>query len=172
MPPGFHNPFAERRRTTDQGAPDLFGEPDITIGMATEFLKACDNWQLPLFSLYIFYGLRASEPCWLFQESLEENWLKVACDPQLGYTTKGRRDKRLPLIPPVVQMLEIHRQQNHVGLLFQRRSVSTGVDHPTVADHFLDRLLTIIALEISEVITGVILDLGEHQEEIGMPACR
>ncbi len=128
VPSGFQNPFAERRRTTDQPAEDLFGEPDITIDMAAEFLKACDAWQLPLFSLHIFYGLRASEPCWLFQESLDDDWLKVVCDSRLGYTTKGRRDKRLPLIGPITRLLKNQQHQSQGGLLFQRRTVSEGVE--------------------------------------------
>ena len=50
MPTGFRNPFAGKRRRTSDVARDLFGEPDVTITMAAEFLAACDAFQLPLFT--------------------------------------------------------------------------------------------------------------------------
>ena len=121
LPPQFTNPFAVRFRDTDETSSDLFGDPDISLAMAADFVRACDAWQLPLFCMYIFYGLRAAEPCWLFAESISYDWLRVECDRQLGYTTKGRRDKRLPMIEPVRRALAIAACPRSEGLLFQRR---------------------------------------------------
>jgi len=118
---GFQNPFLERRRVSTKAVPDMFGEPDITVSMAVDFMNPCDAWQLPLFALYVFYGLRASEPCWLFRESIQDGWLKVSCDHELGYFTKGRRDKRLPLIEPLHELLTT--RQTDEGILFQHRAV-------------------------------------------------
>lgn len=124
MPAGFRNPFKGRRVETSKSAPDLFGEPDITIPMAVEFLELCDEFQLSLFSLFILCGLRASEPCFLMRENLTENgWLKVISLPKLGYTTKGRRDKRFPLPESVRSLLGPSPQGCDRGLLFHRRSV-------------------------------------------------
>ncbi len=131
MPAGFRNPFLGKMRQTDAVANDLFGDPDITISMAVDFLSLCDSHQLPLFSLLVFYGLRASEPCFLFRENLtDNNWLKVVCIPQIGYTTKGRRDKRLPLVEPVRAILNFNSENKDRGLLFQRRSVTEGTENP------------------------------------------
>ena len=65
---GFANPFENTRRRTDRVSIDLFGEPDITVGMAAAFLKECDSFQLPIFSLLVFFGLRPSELTFAFRE--------------------------------------------------------------------------------------------------------
>ncbi len=141
MPTGFRNPFLGKMRQTDSVTPDLFGDPDITISMAVDFLSRCDSSQLSLFTLLIFYGLRASEPCFLFRENLtQDGWLKVVCLPQLGYTTKGRRDKRLPLVEPLKALLDFDSEDNHTGLLFQRRIIANDKDQPCLANASLDQL--------------------------------
>jgi hypothetical protein len=90
--------------------------------MAVGLLRACDDYQLRLFATLIFYGLRAAEPTYLFGEHLDDQWLRVPCIPELGYTTKGKRDKRLPLFEPLKTMLGRAKP----GLLFVRRAVAEG----------------------------------------------
>ena len=46
----------------------------------------------------LLFGLRATEPCYLFVEHLDNQWLRVPCLPELSYYTKGRRGKRSPLL--------------------------------------------------------------------------
>ncbi len=121
LPSDFRNPFLGHRRRTMSGARDLFGEPDVTVEMAVELLAACDRFQLPLFALLICYGLRAAEPCFLFREFLDEDWLRVPCLPEINYVPKGRRDKRLPIIDPVARLLK--STESSTGLLFVRRNV-------------------------------------------------
>lgn len=126
MPVGFRNPFKGRRVNTRESAPDLFGEPDITIAMAAEFLESCDEFLFPLFSLYILCGLRASEPCYLMWENItNDGWFKVISLPNLGYTTKGRRDKRFPLLACLRSLLDGWSGQRHRGLLFRHRNLET-----------------------------------------------
>lgn len=120
---GFSNPFACLGRKTDTVHDDLFGEPDITREMAAEFLNVCDEYQLPIFAVLVFYGLRPSELCFAFREDLNNDWLRIACRPEIGYHTKGRRDKRLPLTGPIRTLLSC--ESNH-GLLFVRRTVADG----------------------------------------------
>ena len=124
LPPECSNTFHKNRdeRSGDSGT-GLLGEPDITVGMAADFLKACDLYQLPMFALLICYGLRAGEPCMLFHEHIEDGWLKVVCVEKLEYTTKGKRDKWLPLVPVIEKSLGIHGMSDHdaVGLLLRRR---------------------------------------------------
>src|SRR6185295_9627704 len=76
LPVEFRNPFKGAARAGKVQV-DMFGEPDITVSMAERFLSACDSFQLPLFALLVLYGLRASEPCFLFREYLSDDWLKV-----------------------------------------------------------------------------------------------
>lgn len=121
LPEGFHNPFLRTKGNPRVPIADLAGEPDITTAMAVDFLAACDSYQLPLFALLIFYGLRAAEPCFLFREYLEGDWLKVPCNPELCYLSKGRRDKRFPLIPCVQSLLQT--SPSGKGLLFRRRNL-------------------------------------------------
>jgi hypothetical protein len=121
LPEGFINPFAGKYRDTEVVSEDLLGDPDITLNMAVDFLRECDVWQLPLFCMYIFYGLRVSEPCWLFTDSISDDWIKIECDKSIGYVTKGRRGKRLPLVAPVKRALELAACLSNNGLLFQRR---------------------------------------------------
>jgi len=141
MPGGFRNPFLGKVRQSTTVKPDLFGDPDITISMAVQLLSECDRYQLPIFAFLVFYGLRASEPCFLFHENLTtDGWLKVSCLPQIGYTTKGRRDKRLPLLDPLKSILGYTLKQRHAGLLFQRRAVFEGREKPYLVDASLEQL--------------------------------
>jgi hypothetical protein len=83
LPDGFRNPFlgsgGGRRIVSDP-----FGDPDITVNMAAELLRACDAYQFRLFTPILFYGLRAAEPAFLFHEYLREQWLLVPCNPILS----------------------------------------------------------------------------------------
>lgn len=139
IPDGFRNPFRGQRRRDDV-APDPFGEPDITVEMAAKFLSVCDAFQLRLFSVLVFYGLRASEPCFLFRQHCVDDWLSVACNPLLGYLTKGRRDKRFPLLPCVNTLLTQNSSAQPEGLLFVRRPVHAGQENPPLLGKSLEAL--------------------------------
>lgn len=119
LPEGFRNPFDRADRPIRRVAHDLFGEPDVTVSMAVDFIRACDAVQLPLFATLTLCGLRAAEPVYLFREHVEEPWLRVNCLPELDYLTKGQRDKRFPLAEPLGSLLRSGEGQ---GLLFTRRS--------------------------------------------------
>lgn len=121
LPEGFRNPFDRAERPQRKAARDPFGEPDITVPMAREFIGACDAYQLPLFATLILYGLRAAEPLLVFREHLDDQWLKIHCLPELDYLTKGQRDKRFPLVPPLSDVLNKHIGDRD-GLVFTRRS--------------------------------------------------
>src|SRR5262249_17930538 len=74
----------------------------------------------------LFFGLRAREPCFLFRECLEERWLRVPCLPDLGYRTKGGRDKRFPLLDGLQPLWDLLRAGGGHGLLYLRRRVLAG----------------------------------------------
>ncbi|MBR9804549.1 hypothetical protein GYB59_23905 [bacterium] len=128
LPMEFRNPFQANITTRkDRRAQDLFGDPDVTIEMASNFLQRCDEYQLRLFSPIILFGLRASEPCFVFREDLDAEWLRVIGRPELGYDTKGLRDKRLPLSLELHELLTAHRVEDSC-LLLTRRSVFEGTE--------------------------------------------
>ena len=130
MPAGFRNPFLMHARNRRLPTGDPLGEPDITMTMATQFLEACDAYQLTLFAPFVVFGLRASEPCFVFAEHLEDGWLRVPCLPELGYETKGRRDKRFPLVGCLAELYGGRIAAGRQGVLFHRRSVAEGRERP------------------------------------------
>jgi len=137
LPDGFRSPFLHRSGQRRTVARDLAGEPDITVSMAVDFLMACDAHRLRLFAPVILYGLRAAEPCFLFGEHAQDGWLKVQCVDGLAYQTKGRRDKRFPLLP----CLDALKQKYPVkGLCFLRRPVAEGAEIAALAGSSLAHL--------------------------------
>lgn len=126
LPAAFRNPFLRRYGQRAKVPPDQFGEPDVTLPMAVDFLHACDLFQLRLFAPMFLWGLRAAEPGFIFREEIDDNWVKVRCVGEIGYLTKGRRDKRFPLIPAVRELLRPTMEESSQGLLYVRRNVLAG----------------------------------------------
>jgi hypothetical protein len=126
LPAGFRSPFQRRAGGRPVLVGDPLQEPDITVDMAVAFVGACDRYQLPLFVPLLFFGLRASEPCFLFREYLDGGWLRVPCNTELEYRTKGRRDKRFPLVESLQPFWDCLRAGPGHGLLYLRRRVLEG----------------------------------------------
>lgn len=131
LPEGFHNPFQHRDARRQTASANVLGEPDITVEMAVDFVAACDAYQLRLFAPVILCGLRAAEPCFIFREHVADGWLRVACLPELSYTTKGRRDKQFPLSDELSRLLLAGVEPGQGGLLYLRRHVAEGREQPT-----------------------------------------
>jgi hypothetical protein len=140
LPDGFRNPF--RRTGEARPAPqgDPLAAPDITLPMAVDLVRACDGYQLRLFAPLLLFGLRAAEPCFLFREYLDDAWLRVPCNPELEYRTKGRRDKRFPLIEDLAPLWCALREGAGEGLLYQRRCVVRGGEEAPWRDASLAEL--------------------------------
>lgn len=134
---GFRNPFRGQLRRSETVHADLFGEPDITVDMAAECLRNCDDYQLPIFAVLIFYGLRPSELSFAFREDLSDEWLGIICRPELAYFTKGRRDKRLPMLQQIGTLLQSEQLQ---GLVFRNRLTSRSQITPTLLRYSADQL--------------------------------
>lgn len=126
LPSGFRNPFLRRGEPRTDFTGDPLAEPDVSLPMALDLMKACDRFQLLLFAPLLLFGLRAAEPCYLFHEYFEGNWLKVPCNPDLVYRTKGRRDKRFPLIEDLRPLWNALQETGGSGLLYLRRTVLEG----------------------------------------------
>lgn len=121
LPAEFRRPFQRATGAMRRPTIDPTREPPITIEMAIKFVGACDEFQLRLFLPLILFGLRASEPMWLFREDVEQGWLNVRSHPGLDYQTKGRRDKRIPLLVTCADLWEFWLQNNSAGLVLRRR---------------------------------------------------
>ncbi len=138
LPSDLGNPFVRsvvgRGRATD----DMVREPDITVDMAADFLRACDDYQLRLFAPIVRFGLRPTELVFMFREMLEADWLTVRSIPALDYSTKGRRDKRLPLPRPWSELIDVGGDQK--GLVYVRRRARMGQEHPPLLGAGLDDL--------------------------------
>jgi hypothetical protein len=141
LPDTFRNPFRRPKNSRDVFKGDPLAEPDITLGMAADFVKACDLFQLRIFVPLGLFGLRAAEPCLLFREHLEPSSLRVCCIPELLYFTKGRRDRRLPLVEELGPFWEWLAGTCGPGLLYLRRSVVEGQGRVALTDASLADLV-------------------------------
>ncbi len=124
LPEGFRNPFLRSGSRTPVLKGDPLAAPDVTLPMAVELVRACDAFQLRLFVPVLVFGLRAAEPCVLFADHVRDGWLSVPCVPELGLLTKGRRDKRFPLLERLEPFWEVFRDGRDKGLLLERRAVA------------------------------------------------
>jgi hypothetical protein len=134
LPEGFRNPFLRSAPAKPVLQGDPLAEPDITLDMAIDLVAACDCYQLRLFAPMLAFGLRAAEPCYLFREYVDGDWLRVPNNLDLHYRTKGRRDKRFPLIEDLQPLWGELRQGRSQGLLYERRSVVDGREHAPLRD--------------------------------------
>ena len=120
MPEGFRNPFLREGEHRPLFVGDPLTAPKITMTMAAEFLSACTIPEQRLFAPMILFGLRASEPCYLFHEHITDDWLEVPNIDDLDYFTKGRRGKRFPWTPELEGLRERLRGGDRGGLLYLR----------------------------------------------------
>jgi integrase len=141
LPDGFRNPFLRHGEASAVLKGDPLSEPDITISMALDLLAASDRLQLLLFAPMILFGLRAAEPCFLFHEYIQNGWLSVPSNTDLAYRTKGRRDKRLPLIDSLQPLWHVLHASGQAGVLYLRRRVVEGVEVAPLRDHSLPKLV-------------------------------
>ncbi len=126
LPEAFRNPFLRSGVRASVLKGDPLAAPDVTLPMAVELVHACDPFQLRLFVPLMVFGLRAAEPCVLFADHWRDGWLSVPCIPELGLLTKGRRDKRFPLVEELRPFWSLFRGGRDQGLLLERRAVAEG----------------------------------------------
>ena len=130
LPENFKNPFLRTGSNRPLLRGDPLAEPDITMAMAADFLRACDEFEFGIFVPIVCFGLRAAEPRFLFREHLLDDWLLVPNVPELDYTTKGRRDKRFPLPAGLDAYWRQFRTRSSGGPLYVTRAVAEGGDKP------------------------------------------
>lgn len=148
LPENFRNPFLRRFVRNQEPAAALESSPPITQEMAVEFLRAADDHAFHLFLPIVLFGLRATEPCYLFVEHLHDGWLDVPNIPDLRYVTKGRRSKRFPLPKDVERVFRRFIAGRKGGLLFRRRGVSAGGPDTPLFERALEELTKVFQIRI------------------------
>lgn len=141
LPEGFRNPFNQRARNTQRVARDPLKPPDITTKMAVELVQAADRFQLTIIAPLLLYGLRPGELGWLFAEHVQAGWLSVPNILELDYTTKGRRDKRFPLVTCIEALWNL-KSRAATGLIYSHRAAIEGHSKPPLAGLSLSGLTT------------------------------
>jgi integrase len=93
------------------------------------FLKACDDWQFPLFLTLLLTGLRPGELCHLLLPEdldLETGWLYVRNKAQFGWQVKTRNQRDVPLVPVLNKVLRHAIAGRSTGPVFRQRRFSNG----------------------------------------------
>ena len=121
LPPYFENPFSELAAAkvhADDAAPVFI------FDAATEarFLGAADRWSFPIHFTLSKTGLRPGELAHLLIEELDldQGWLQVRGKPELRWRVKTRRERAVPLVQEVVDVLRHVIGGREAGPVFQR----------------------------------------------------
>ena len=106
----------------------------LTAEQERVFLEACDDWQFPVFLTLMLTGLRPGELTHLLLPDdldLQEGLLRVRNKPKLGWQTKTRNDRDIPLMPALRDVLRWYLGDRQHGPVFRRRRVSARWDAAT-----------------------------------------
>ncbi len=143
LPPYATNPFSDlrldRMRIEDS-------KPVFVLDETTElqFLREAKNWEFPIHFTLAKTGIRPGELCHLLidEVDLESGWLSVRNKRDLGWVTKTRNERTIPLITELSSILRRVIADRSEGLVFRRprfAPVSSVFDQPSRSD--LARLL-------------------------------
>src|SRR5262249_40254439 len=88
------------------------------------FLQACDDWQFPIFLTLMLTGLRPGELTHLLLPDdldLDKSLLRVRNKPALGWQVKTRKERDIPLLSVLGEVLRRHLGNRFKGPVFFRR---------------------------------------------------
>ncbi|MFQ5425409.1 MAG: tyrosine-type recombinase/integrase, partial [Phycisphaerae bacterium] len=134
LPPYFENPFSElgieRLQVEDAKSIHVFSSVE-----AAAFLEACDDWQFPIFFALCQTGLRPGELVHVLIDDadLERRVLHIRCRPTLGWQTKTRNERIIPILPVTAEVLRRVIGTRSAGVLFRRRRFTDG-ERPPLGD--------------------------------------
>lgn len=143
LPPYATNPFADlqldRMKIEDSKAIFVFDA-------ATErrFLAAALYWEFPIHFTLAKTGLRSGELCHLLIEDLDlsNGWLLVRNKPELGWSTKTRYERSVPLHPVLRDVLQHVIGDRKAGVVFLRPKFVRNSPRAGLDRAGLGRLLT------------------------------
>lgn len=131
LPPYAENPFSQLQLDRMQVED---AKPIFVFDQQSElcFLNAADDWSFPLHFMLAKTGLRVGELVHLLIEDLDlpAGWLQVRNKADLGWKTKTRNERAIPLLPEVVAVLRRVIGARRHGPVFLRRSLQTGMRQP------------------------------------------
>lgn len=108
----------------DRTVHHTLSEVPLDTDEIVRLISVADPYHLALFSFHIFHGVRVAEPCWLMHEfvDIEKGWIEYRCIEELAYRTKGRIDKRLPILPVMLDVLRPWLTSGRGGLVLLKRA--------------------------------------------------
>jgi len=131
LPPYTENPFAQLRldRMHIEDAKPIFVFDEKT---EQAFFQAADDWSFPIHFTLAKTGLRVGELVHLLIEDLdlENGWLHIRNKPDLGWKTKTRNERSVPLVSEVVDVLHHVIGDRDRGPVFLRHSFLNGEKRP------------------------------------------
>ena len=127
LPPYMENPFSGlggRRFRIDDAKPIFVFDQQAEL----EFFRQADDWSFPLHFLLAKTGLRPGEAVHLLIEDLDldQGWLRVRNQPQLGWNIKTRRERSVPLVDELTMVLRRSIAGRRAGPVFLRQKVATS----------------------------------------------
>jgi integrase len=129
LPPYTCNPFASIRldRMKIEDSKPIFV---FDAKRELEFFCAADDWTFPIQFTLAKTGLRPGELAHLLIEdlNLEDGWLHVRSRPTLGWRVKTRRDRIVPLVDELVEVLRRVIRCRSAGPVFLRHRYSPDPD--------------------------------------------
>jgi len=108
----------------------------FTADQEADFLRACDDWQFPVFLTLMLTGLRPGELTHLLLPDdldLAEGNLRVRNKPDLGWQVKTRSERDIPLVPVLKEVLSGIIGARMVGPVFRRREFFTSSAEPSLS---------------------------------------
>jgi integrase len=130
------NPFAAieiDRMPVDDAKPVVL----FTADQEGQFLRACDDWQFPMFLTLILTGLRPGELSHLLLPDdldLADGVLRVRNKPDLGWQVKTRSERAIPVVPILGEALRAMIGGRVTGPVFLRREFHGSGSAPTLSD--------------------------------------
>lgn len=123
MPPYSENPFAVLRidRIPIERSRPVTLFTDV---QEANFFEACDGWQFPVFLTLALTGLRPGELCHLLLPQdldLDCGILRVRNKPLLGWRVKTGEERDVPLLPELIEVLQVSLRERRHGPVFRRR---------------------------------------------------
>ncbi len=143
----------------------------FTADQEGSFLKACDDWQFPLFLTLLLTGLRSGELAHLLLPDdldLDGRWLRVRNKPHLGWKVKTRNERDIPLMPVLADVLRAVLGARASGPVFRRRRYADGDGSlPALFSHSRAEREVVLRCQQREAELERSLSRAEHGEIAG-----
>jgi integrase len=137
MLPAFAaNPFSsfpiDKLRDREAGEPH---KHVFTPAQEAAFFAACDDWQRGVFTALVSLGLRVGELTHLLvgDVDFEAGVIEVRSKPEMFWSVKTGRRRRLPLVPATRELLARLVGDRKAGFVFLNEDFASGRAQPAVA---------------------------------------